>query len=134
MPRTHGYARKGRRCYGFHAWNERGRVNVIGAQAEGRLLTTWLCNFNVDSDVFHTWITGELLPILNQTYVIVMDNATFHKRKDTQAAILSAGHTLQYLPPYSPDLNPIEKKWAHAKAKIRKLKCTVEQLFANHIT
>ena len=44
-----------------------------------------------------------------------MDNASFHKRKDIQKALSEAGHTLLYLPPYSPDLNPIEKKWAHVK-------------------
>jgi transposase len=45
-----------------------------------------------------------------------MDNATFHKRQDIQDAITQAGHSLVYLPPYSPDLNPIEKKWAQAKS------------------
>lgn len=44
-----------------------------------------------------------------------MDNATFHKRKDTTELIEDAGHTILWLPPYSPDLNPIEKKWAQAK-------------------
>jgi transposase len=39
-----------------------------------------------------------------------MDNATFHKRQDIRAAIVNAGHSLVFLPPYSPDLNPIEKK------------------------
>ncbi|NQY82450.1 MAG: transposase, partial [Alphaproteobacteria bacterium] len=46
-------------------------------------------------------------PKLPPHRVMVVDNATFHKRKDTQSAILNAGHTLEYLPLYSPDLNPI---------------------------
>lgn len=45
-----------------------------------------------------------------------MDNATFHKRQDTKELIEDAGHT-QRLPPYSPDLNPIEKAWAWVKTK-----------------
>ena len=45
-----------------------------------------------------------------------MDNATFHKRQDTQEMIEKEGFILEYLPPYSPDLNPIEQKWAQAKA------------------
>jgi len=45
-----------------------------------------------------------------------MDNATFHQRTDIQKAITDAGHTHEYLPPYSPERNPIEQKWAHAKA------------------
>jgi transposase len=52
------------------------------------------------------------------------------KCKDTQDAIQSAGHELEYLPPYSPDLNPIEHKWAQAK-KLRKAKfCEVDELFS----
>ena len=47
-----------------------------------------------------------------------MDNATFHKRKDTTELIEDAGHTILWLPPYSPDLNPIEQTWAWVK-KIR---------------
>ncbi len=133
MPRTHGYAAKGSRCYGVQDWNARGRVNVnvnvIGALIGTTLLTTWLCDFNVDSDVFHTWITHDLLPKLPANSVIIMDNATFHKRADTQKAIIDAGHILEYLPPYSPDLNPIEQKWAQAKAIRRKTGQTAHQIF-----
>ena len=46
-----------------------------------------------------------------------MDNATFHKRKDTTELIEDAGHTILWLPPYSPDLNPIEQMWAWVKQK-----------------
>jgi len=52
-----------------------------------------------------------------------MDNATFHKREDMKKAIEEAGAILEYLPPDSPDLNPIEHKWAQAKAIRRKLRC-----------
>ena len=46
-----------------------------------------------------------------------MDNATFHKRQDIQALIEDAEHTILWLPPYSPDLNPIEQVWAWVKRK-----------------
>jgi len=58
-----------------------------------------------------------------------MDNATFHKRQDTQKMIKNAGFILEYLPPYSPDLNPIEQKWAQAKAVRRKKRCSIQKLF-----
>ena len=74
---------------------------------------------NVNSGVFYTWITQELLPLLPSQGVIVMDNASFHKRLDIQKAIRDEGHILRFLPPYSPQLNPIEPKWAQAKV-IRK--------------
>ncbi|WP_427910196.1 transposase [Piscirickettsia salmonis] len=65
--------------------------------------------------------------------VIVMDNAGFHKRSDMIEAIEEQGHTLEYLPSYSPDLNPIERKWAEAKAIRRKYQCSIEDLFLEHL-
>jgi transposase len=59
----------------------------------------------------------------------VLDNATFHKGVEMINALESLGHTVLYLPPYSPDLNPIEKKWAQAKSRRRKLQCPIEKLF-----
>ena len=64
----------------------------------------------VDSEVFYAWITQDLLPKLSPHSVIVMDNASFHKWEETTQAIEQVGHTIEFLPTYSPDLNPIEKK------------------------
>ncbi|WP_416430684.1 transposase [Piscirickettsia salmonis] len=65
--------------------------------------------------MFYAWLVKDLLPKLPAHSVIVMDNARFHKRSDMIEAIEEQGHTLEYLPSYSPDLNPIERKWAEAK-------------------
>ena len=129
MPRTHGYAAKGRRCYGDDPWQASGRTNVIGALIGKVLLTVGLFKHNVNADVFYQWTVQDLLPKLPRHSVLVMDNATFHTRPDIQDAITHAGHTLDYLPPYSPDLNPIEKKWAHLKKLRRKILCSIENLF-----
>ncbi|SDX12052.1 transposase [Nitrosomonas communis] len=83
--------------------------------------------------MFHGWAVQDLLPKLPSHAVVVMDNATFHKRQDTQEAIQNAGHTLEYLSAYSPDLNPIEHKCAQAKALRRQQNQTVEMLFKSHI-
>lgn len=129
MPRTHGYAPKGQRCFGTHDWHARGRTNVIGALLGTSLLTACLFQCNIDSDVFHGWLTQDLLPKLPPGTVLVMDNATFHKRDDTKEAIINADHILEFLPSYSPDLNPIEHKWAQAKAIRRREKCEIHTLF-----
>jgi transposase len=63
-----------------------------------------------------------------------MDNATFHKQSGMQQALGAAGHTLLYLPPYSPDLNPIEKKWAQIKALRRKVGGSIDALFSKITT
>jgi transposase len=133
MPRTHGYCAKGKRCFGTQDWNAKGRTNVIGAIIGKLMLTVMLFTSNIDADVFYGWVKQDLLPKCPPNSVIVMDNATFHKRKDIQALIINAGHTLEYLPPYSPDLNPIEPKWAHAKAIRRKYQCSIDDLFKNKL-
>lgn len=132
MPRTHGYSKKGQRCYGVCDWNAKGRVNVIGAMAGFKLKTVSLFNGNINSDVFHSWVDQDLLPSCKKKSVIIMDNASFHKRSDTKALIEQQGHILEFLPPYSPDLNPIEHKWAQAKAIRRRTGNTVEEIFKNN--
>ena len=129
MPRTHGYAIKGKRCFGTHDWQARGRINVIGALLGTVLLTVGLFTGNINSDLFNRWLVDNLIPKLPPASVLVMDNATFHKRSDTKKSIKQAGHFLEYLPSYSPDYNPIEKKWAQAKATKRRIQCTTEELF-----
>jgi transposase len=123
--RDYGYATIGTRCVDSFDW----QANVIGAIFEGVLLGIGLFEFNVNANVFYGWVVQCLLPALPSNGVIVMDNASFHKRQDIQDAIKQAGHILEYLPPYSPDLNPIEKKWAQAKAIRRQKRCSLDELF-----
>lgn len=129
MPRTHGYSLKGQRCYGTHDWGAKGRTNVIGALLAGTLLTVSMFQGTIDTQVFDAWVIQDLIPQLPEETVVVMDNATFHKGKGMQEALKRAGHTLLYMPPYSPDLNPIEHKWAQAKSVRKKYQCSVEDLF-----
>jgi transposase len=93
------------------------------------LLTIALFKFNVDADVFYAWITQDLLPKLSRETVIVIDNASFHKRQDIIDAIENAGCIAEFLPAYSPDFNPIEHTWAQLKSIRNKSGCSIEQLF-----
>jgi transposase len=129
MPRTHGYAATGARCYGTQDWHASGRTNVIGALIGKALLTVGLFESNINADTFYEWTVQDLLPKLPLNVVVVMDNATFHKRADIRTVIANAGHTLDYLPVYSPDLNPIEKKWAQLKKLRRKIHASIQNLF-----
>ncbi|CED60690.1 transposase, IS630 family [Moritella viscosa] len=131
-PREYGYSDKGTRCFGKHDWQPGKRINAIGALLGSKLLTVSLFNGNINSDVFYQWVIDDLLPKIKSPSIIVMDNASFHKRSDIEKAISEQGHQLVFLPPYSPDLNPIEKKWAHAKAVRRKHRCNVDDIFSQH--
>ena len=107
-------------------------MNAIGAIHGFKMLNVCLFEGNINADVFYSWVTQELLASLPQRTVIVMDNATFHKRDDSSGAIIGQGHDILFLPPYSPDLNPIEKKWAQAKSIRKKFRCDPYQLFQNY--
>lgn len=130
MPRTHGYSNHGQRCYGVCDWGAKGRTNVIGALIGRVLFAIGLFTCNIDTVVFTTWVKYFLLPNLKTVTVIVMDNATFHKNTDMLKMITNAGHIIEFLPPYSPDLNPIENKWSEKKAYIKKHNCSIEQCYA----
>tara|TARA_Y100000739_G_scaffold219994_1_gene219006 strand:+ start:398 stop:883 length:486 start_codon:yes stop_codon:yes gene_type:complete len=133
MPRTHGYSRMGKRCYGSCDWNARGRKNVIAALYESSIIGCGIIEDNIDTNVFNTWVEKILIPDLPDKSVIVMDNAAFHKSKKTKVLLESKGHIIEFLPPYSPDFNPIENKWAQAKSIRRKLGCNVEEAFKSHM-
>lgn len=130
MPRTHGYSVKGQRCYGKHDWGAKGRTNAIGALIGSTLVAIGLLTGSVNTEVFTCWVKEILLPNIPEKTVIVMDNAAFHKGEDMKRIIKDAGHILLYLPPYSPDLNPIEKKWAQAKQIRRSTHCSIDELFS----
>lgn len=131
MPRTHGYADKGQRCYGKHDWGARGRINAIGALIGSALLTVSLFSTTINTLIFNSWVEQDLIPKLPPQSIVIMDNATFHKSLEMKEALEKEGHTLLYLPVYSPDLNPIEHKWAQMKAIRRKTQCDISSLFAH---
>jgi transposase len=134
MPRIRGYSKKGQRCYGTHDWGAKGRTNAIGALIGATLLTVSLFESTINSEIFTAWVQQDLIPKLPQRSVVVMDNASFHKQAEMQNALAAAGHTLLYLPPYSPDFNPIEKKWAQIKSLRRKLSCSLDDLFKSYLS
>ena len=134
MPRTHGYSPVGDRCYGTQDWNAKGRKNVIAGLFGDSLIGCGIVEGNVDTAVFNTWVKKIFIPDLPENSIVVMDNAAFHKSQKTRELIENHGHKIEFLPPYSPDLNPIENKWAQAKAIRRREHCDVENLFTNHLS
>lgn len=128
-PRIRGYSPRGKPCYAKKDWHSKGRMNAIGAIIDFKLINVCLFNGTINAEVFYEWFTKELLLKIPSSSVIVLDNATFHKRNDMLEAAQKQNHTLEFLPPYSPDLNPIEKKWAQAKNIRRRICCDPYQLF-----
>ena len=85
------------------------------------------------ASTINSWVEQDLIPKLPNNSVVVTDNASFHKSPHLKTMIEKAGHILEYLPPYSPDLNPIEPKWAQAKSRRRKYRCDVDTLFEKYM-
>jgi transposase len=94
---------------------------MIGGMVERKFIAPFTFSGSCRTEVFQTYLEKILLPALKVPSIIVLDNAAFHKSKETKALVETAGHKLKFLPPYSPDLNPIEHCWHQAKAKVRML-------------
>ncbi len=73
------------------------------------------------SILFERWFELKLLPALPKNAIIVMDNASFHRKKHLFDIAQNYGYRLIFLPPYSPELNPIEKFWAWLKRQLQKI-------------
>ena len=106
----------------------------MGTLLSSRLLTVSLVSGSINAKVFSAWLEQDLLPQLPHPVVIVVDNATCHQRADIRQLIGGTGHLLEYLPAYSPNLNPIERNWAPAKALRKPKICSVEELFTHYLT
>lgn len=114
--RQYAWSPKGKKVYGLRSGHTRPRTSLLAARMgqtfEAPILFEGTCN----ADIFNMWIEDHLAIHLNQNHVVVMDNATFHKSTKTRELIEQTGATLLFLPPYSPDLNPIENDFAIIKS------------------
>lgn len=119
MTRTHGRCPEGQRLvmdvpYGH--WKT--TTFVVGLRTSGLIAPT-VVDGAMTGDLFVAYVQQQLVPTLKPGDVVVMDNLSSHKRVAVRTAIESAGAQLRFLPPYSPDLNPIEKAFSKLKAKLR---------------
>ena len=86
-----------------------------------------------DKDVFKAYVQHILLPTLKPCDIVIMDNLSAHKNQEVKDLIESVDVEIWFLPPYSPDLNPIEKMWSKIKAILRTLKARTEQALVDAI-
>ena len=93
----------------------------------------WVIDGPMDGAAFTVWAKQVLAPTLEPGDIIVMDNLSVHKNAAARAAIESAGAEIWDLPPYSPDLNPIEKMWSKVKALLRQSKARDTEALYNAI-
>lgn len=127
MTRRYGRARKGDRAVDsaphgrWHTTTLIAAVGVEGAKAP------MVVEGATDTEVFTAYVEQVLVPELRPGTVVVMDNLAPHKAPAVAAMIQAAGAALWLLPPYSPDLNPIELMWAKVKGLLRAAKARTQQ-------
>ncbi len=124
----YGWSKRGQKFEALKSGKRTGRINMIAAYCQKQLFASFTVDGSCNRTVFETWLLRCLIPALQPGQVVIMDNATFNKGGRIQDLIESVGCHLLYLPPYSPDLNRIEKCWAWLKSRIRHLLPNAENL------
>ena len=119
--REYGYAPRGQQVFGRISGRKYKRCGIVAAKVADHILAPFQYSGTMDSGLFELWFSNQLLPSLDKGSVIVMDNASFHSKKRLISLAQNAGYRLIFLPPYSPELNPIEKFWAWLKRFLRKV-------------
>jgi transposase len=103
---------------------------VVAGLCEDRLLAPCYFTGHCNADVFNSWIEQMFIPELQPGQTVILDNARFHQSTKTKELIEKAGCHLLFLPPYSPDYNPIEHRWFPLKNTARKIMQTFLDLTA----
>lgn len=110
--------------------NQMTMISAISVEKiEAAMYGQWAAN----GEIFLTFLEKCLCPVLKPGHVVVMDNVGFHKVAGVDEIIKSTGAELIYLPPYSPELNPIEEMWSKIKGRLRKLSARTVDTFQNAI-
>lgn len=120
MDRTHGYAPKGKRLKASIPQSHYKAITFVAALTMSGLTAPFAMDRAMNGPWFVAWVEQCLVPTLKPGMVVVMDNLPAHKVAGVREAIEKAGCRLEYLPPYSPDFNPIENAFSKFKRKLRK--------------
>lgn len=114
-----GWGKRGQVLAGKKSGKCYQRTNIIAGYVNGDTVAPLVFKGSCDTKLFVQWVREFLIKELKPGQIVIMDNASFHKSERIKQLIESVGCKLLYLPPYSPDLNPIEKFWANMKRWIR---------------
>lgn len=109
----------GQKIYGERSGKRWLRTSLLMAQTGKIWLAPMLFGGTCNTKIFNAWLEFFLLPELKPNQTIIMDNAAIHKSQKTRELIENAGHILLFLPPYSPDFNPIEQSFAILKKRLQ---------------
>jgi transposase len=119
LVRRYARAAGGRRAVGYAPAGHWTQLTVLGALSLAGLGACMTVDAPTDRDVFAAYVRHLLVPTLRPGQVVVLDNLNAHKAAVVRALVEGAGCRLLYLPPYSPEFNPIEQAWSKLKTLLR---------------
>ena len=115
--RRYAYARRGECVLGLISSQRTRTTTLLAARIENTFTATKLVQGGCKAKDFNDWLDEVLCPRLTENHLVIMDNARLHKTLRTRELIQASGAELMFLPPYSPDYNPIEHDFANIKRK-----------------
>lgn len=119
MTRNYARAKIGKRVYSPEPGRKYKRINIVGALINGVASAIRLYNWAMTAAFFAVWFEWDLCTLLRPGSIIIMDNASFHKKSCLEKIAAFYKCYIVWLPPYSPDKNKIEKTWANMKNWLR---------------
>lgn len=133
MTRLYGRALKGERVNDYVPDMRFKRTSVLSSVRLNGEMETIYFEGTLNGELFTAYIKKVLAPTLKKGDIVIMDNLSSHKVKGVILPIFEAGATIKYLPPYSPDLNPIELLWSKFKSYLKKVKARSFDSLSNQI-
>lgn len=130
--RPDGWAKKGTKVFGLIPGKRQKRTNLIMALRSKEWLAPVLFEKSCTHETVLAWIEQALIKELNPNSLIIMDNAPFHNKPKIKALLEEHGHSVLFLPKYSPDYNPIEQVFAIIKRRIRYLGKSLEEVLCSN--
>jgi transposase len=130
LTRLRGRAPVGERLYGAAPFGKWGTQTFIAGLTQNALIAPWVITGAMNGLTFDTYVETQLTPVLDPGTVVILDNLSTHKSPRAAEALRRKGCWFLFLPPYSPDLNPIEMAFSKLKAHLRRIGArTFENLF-----
>jgi transposase len=120
MTRQRGRCPVGERLVCKTPWGHWKTTTFVGGLRASGMTAPLVLDGPMNAEIFLAYVEQILVPTLKPGDIVIMDNLSSHKSPAVEAAITAVGATLRYLPPYSPDLNPIEQAFSKLKAHLRK--------------
>lgn len=131
MTRLRGRAPIGKRLLARVSHGHWKTTTLIAALCSGGIKCSTVVDGAINADVFEAFVKQVLVPQLRADDVVILDNLSSHKRASIHEMIETVGATLLFLPPYSPDLNPIEMIFSKIKQRLRSMACRTREALWN---